>query len=271
MDKRLVELSTNLDYLIEFGAIEDLISGLESTSKRIGSRAKAPSAAATIAAKVRGKNIPSSVGTVGTHDIPTVDVPHPSKLEWGGETGDIQAGRVRSGVQGYLGQYNAPRSQANAAQSFAQKAAMARRGMSGQLVGGGQTGGALGGVSDWWNKQSTGRKLAIGAGGGLAAGYAGSTLLGRERNREFISWLDGIIEFADPRPRNTLGEFQQQGEGGPNPNAMATVYKQPGMLASLAKGGTLALAGGAVGQVGGEFGKQATAKVKALLKKARKK
>jgi hypothetical protein len=82
------------------------------------------------------------------------------------------------------------------------------------------------------------------------------------------------IEF-DSRPRNEMGQFQPE-SGGPDPNAMATVYKQPqqqsgGLGRTIAQAGTLAIAGGALGHVGGEIGKAGTSKVKELLKKLRRK
>ena len=44
----------------------------------------------------------------------------------------------------------------------------------------------------------------------------------------FSEWLDDLIKFgADPRPRNDLGMFTSQGEGGPDPNAMVRVYHMP--------------------------------------------
>jgi hypothetical protein len=36
-----------------------------------------------------------------------------------------------------------------------------------------------------------------------------------------------LIELADPRPRNNLGEFRPQAEGAPDPNAMYQTYRQP--------------------------------------------
>lgn len=59
--------------------------------------------------------------------------------------------------------------------------------------------------------------------------------------------LENLIEFqTDPRPRNNLGEFTGQEEGGPNPNSMYRTYviapNTPGM--SPNKGSSL---GGAVG------------------------
>jgi hypothetical protein len=243
--------------------------------------AAAPSATSNLTAKLskarRGARakMPPSVGTVGTHDVP-LEAPHPSSLVWGGQTGEIQSGRAKAGVQGYLGAYNTG-SQSAAAQSFAQKAAMAKRGMSGQQVGGGQAGG----ITDWWNKQSPTRKVAIGAGAGVAAGVAGSALLSsNRREQQYSSKLKQVkifesaeepIEFVDPRDRNNLGQFEPEGSGGPSPNNMAIVYKHPGLLGSVAKGGALAVTGGALGHLGGEAGKQLLDQVKKRSKKALRK
>lgn len=81
--------------------------------------------------------------------------------------------------------------------------------------------------------------------------------------------LDDMIQFADPRPRNPLGEFSPQGEGGPSPNAMATVYKTPQQQSggpSLIQGGGAALVGGALGAVGGNVGKTAWAASRKAIK-----
>lgn len=46
-----------------------------------------------------------------------------------------------------------------------------------------------------------------------------------KRLRKFrFSSRSGLIQFADPRPRNNLGQFQPAAEGGPDPNAMYRTY-----------------------------------------------
>lgn len=80
--------------------------------------------------------------------------------------------------------------------------------------------------------------------------------------------LDQVISFADPRPRNPQGEFSPQGEGGPDPNAMATVYKMPqqqGM--GIGRTAGAALAGGALGATGGNIAKAGWTGVAEAIKK----
>jgi hypothetical protein len=74
---------------------------------------------------------------------------------------------------------------------------------------------------------------------------------------EISDRLDRIINFADPRPRNPLGEFTGQEEG-PNPNDMAKVY-QTGNRTGIAEGAGATAAGAA-----------SLPLVAALLKRARK-
>lgn len=77
------------------------------------------------------------------------------------------------------------------------------------------------------------------------------------------SRLDGLIQFqGDTKARNpSTGEYSGQEEGGPDPNAMATVYKmpqaqpQPHPGKTLALAGGAALVGGALGNIGGNIGK----------------
>jgi len=80
------------------------------------------------------------------------------------------------------------------------------------------------------------------------------------------------IEFDD-RSRDPEGRFIPSGGGGPDANAMATVYKMPqpgGLGRTVAQGSALAIAGGALGHIGGEIGKGATSKAKDILKRFKK-
>jgi len=61
--------------------------------------------------------------------------------------------------------------------------------------------------------------------------------------------LDEILMGPDPRPRNPLGEFAPQGDGGPDPNSMAIVYKQPPQQEQQKPGGVLT--GSALSVLGG--------------------
>lgn len=95
-----------------------------------------------------------------------------------------------------------------------------------------------------------------------------------EAMKEMSTMLDDLIQFqTDPRPRNNLGEFSGQQEGGPDPNAMYQTYRvapnTPGMAPNksnsgkmLAEGGALALVGGAAGAAGGHGYKSLAAWVK---------
>lgn len=285
------ELSAKLDELIEFGAFpafEELMGRLSANAGKGIAKAKSGISVAGKGAAATATRRPKIqyVGSVGTHDVLPTDIPKPGNLAWGGETAAVQSGRRQSGVRSYLGSFNTGAgSQAQAAQSYAQRAGMAQRGIretsaAGSAAGGG-AGGGEGGVTDWWNRQSSGRKLAYGVGGGVAAGYAGASLLSsRDRDRQFSSKVKQVkifesaeepIEFIDPRDRNPLGQFEPEGQGGPNPNNMAMVYKQPGLIGSLAKGGALAVTGGALGQVGGDLAKKAGKKGKEILKRFKKK
>jgi len=99
---------------------------------------------------------------------------------------------------------------------------------------------------------------------------------------QFSIRLDDLVQFADPRPRNNLGEFSPQGEGGPDPNAMYKTYiiapQAPGMapnkgsgLAGTAAGAAgLTVLGGAGGALGGHLAKSGLDKIGEALKKARK-
>lgn len=85
------------------------------------------------------------------------------------------------------------------------------------------------------------------------------------------SRLDNLIHFDDIRARSPqTGEFEPEGESGPNPNAMASVYKQPppvqssGISAGKAAGA--ALAGGALGAIGSNVGKTSWAAGRKMLK-----
>jgi hypothetical protein len=106
--------------------------------------------------------------------------------------------------------------------------------------------------------------------GGAAGGILGAlTYRKKQQLQELSSMLDDLIEFQDPRPRNPLGEFSPQGEGGPNPNAMATVYKQPQEQPGVgtAKGAGLVLTGGALGGIGAAGGKDVYGHLKKLVSK----
>jgi hypothetical protein len=87
------------------------------------------------------------------------------------------------------------------------------------------------------------------------------TMVFRNQAHMLSAKLDELISFAaDPRPRNPLGEFSPQNSGGPDPNAMATVYKmpqlQPQQQGGLPGSAATLLAGGALGAVGASAGKQ---------------
>lgn len=82
--------------------------------------------------------------------------------------------------------------------------------------------------------------------------------LNKVRKLKF-SVIDQLINFADPRPRNPLGEFTSQ-QGGPDPNAMATTYKMPQAQPqqqglTMGKAAGAAIAGGALGSIGSNIGK----------------
>jgi len=70
-----------------------------------------------------------------------------------------------------------------------------------------------------------------------------------------------LIQFSDPRPRNTLGEFSGNQEEGPNPEAMAKTYRQ-----GLIKGTAEAVGAGAAGAAGAALYKKTTK----ALKRARR-
>jgi hypothetical protein len=89
----------------------------------------------------------------------------------------------------------------------------------------------------------------------------------RRDARGLSTKLDEVINFQDPRPRNPLGEFSPQGSGGPDPNAMATVYKMPQPKSpGIAEGAGAALVGGALGAVGGNVGKTGWAASRRAIK-----
>jgi hypothetical protein len=115
----------------------------------------------------------------------------------------------------------------------------------------------------WW-KRNSGALVAggVGAGAGLGAGLA---IRGGNNRQNYIAKLDRLIQFQDPRPRNKLGEFTGQSEGGPDPNAMVKTYRQPG-LAAVA--GTSALVG-ASGTAGGLAVKYGADQLKKRLRKVR--
>jgi hypothetical protein len=129
------------------------------------------------------------------------------------------------------------------------------------------------GAAGWKGKWG---KRALGAGIGLAgAGVLASQLRDEARRQEMSALLDRLITFADPRPRNPLGQFSPQ-EGGPDPNAMATTYKAPQAQGGLGvgKAAGAALAGGALGAIGSNIGKagyeSAVKAIKDLAKKRAK-
>lgn len=75
--------------------------------------------------------------------------------------------------------------------------------------------------------------------------------------------LDDLINFEDPRPRNKLGEFSGQEEGGPDPNAMYKTYQV------ARKGGTFlgaGVAGGVAGAAGGQLYRELIDKLKKIKK-----
>lgn len=112
-----------------------------------------------------------------------------------------------------------------------------------------------------------------GFGAGAATGVAAQSL--PPRQQELSERLDKLIEFADPRPRNPLGEFSPQDSGGPSPNAMATVYKMPQQEQGVGRTAATLLTGGALGAVGASAGKhgyeQAVKIVKSLAAKRKAK
>jgi hypothetical protein len=127
----------------------------------------------------------------------------------------------------------------------------------------------------WWSGLSTRKKWMYGAGAGVAAGGLGAAYLS-DSNQQMSAKIKDVKIFEsaeepiwfDNRPRNQEGQFTPE-EGGPDPNAMATVYKQPGIISSLAKGSTLALGGGALGEIGGKVGKGLLAQAKKRAKSIR--
>lgn len=135
----------------------------------------------------------------------------------------------------------------------------------------------------WWRRNVG--KFTIGAGLGLAgAGAASAWMNSSDRNQQYSSrlkgtinlsdWLDGIITFQDRNPIS--GQFTPAGSGGPDPNAMATVYKLPQMQQqgpqvpqqglTVGKAAAAALAGGALGQIGSQAGKAGYNKTAELIK-----
>jgi hypothetical protein len=65
----------------------------------------------------------------------------------------------------------------------------------------------------------------------------------------FSARLDQLLEFADPRPRNPLGEFTGSSEGVPDPNTMVKTYAQKATDAAV--GGAAGAVGGATAGAGG--------------------
>src|SRR5262245_57106845 len=101
----------------------------------------------------------------------------------------------------------------------------------------------------------------------------------RKARQQLSAMLDDLIQFqGDPRPRNNLGEFSPQGEGGPDPNAMYKTYiiapQAPGMApnksAGLAGAAGLTVLGGAGGALGGHLAKSGLDKIAEALKRAKK-
>lgn len=94
-----------------------------------------------------------------------------------------------------------------------------------------------------------------------------TVIVNTPRANQLSVLLDDVIAFQDPRPRNLQGEFAPQGSGGPDPNAMATVYKMPQPQGSgIAQGAGAALVGGALGAVGGNIGKTGWAASRRAIK-----
>jgi hypothetical protein len=89
-----------------------------------------------------------------------------------------------------------------------------------------------------------------------------------KKERGLSQRMDDLINFQDPRPRDLQGQFERQGEGGPDPNSMATVYKMPQQQSgvSVGKAAGAALAGGALGAIGGQAGKAAWNQTKKIVK-----
>lgn len=101
--------------------------------------------------------------------------------------------------------------------------------------------------------------------------------------KKLSSMLNDLIELqGDPRPRNNLGEFTDQSQGGPNPNSMYKTYtiapQTPGMSPNKSmispdtkKLATVALLGGAAGTLGSEAVKGTGYAIKSLAGKLRSK
>lgn len=78
--------------------------------------------------------------------------------------------------------------------------------------------------------------------------------------KTFAALGERVINLIDPRPRNGLGEFTDNQEGGPSPNQIGTVYKSgPRIGENLAGGAAAGLGAAASGQA-----------LKSLLAKIRK-
>jgi hypothetical protein len=94
------------------------------------------------------------------------------------------------------------------------------------------------------------------------------------------SLLDGLIQFADPRARNQLGQFEPISQGGPDPNAMYKTYGPAAAQRQQGGGGlgiggeiaaaTLAAPVVGAGLKGGELGMQSIIKKIKRAKAARK-
>jgi hypothetical protein len=103
---------------------------------------------------------------------------------------------------------------------------------------------------------------------------------GLKKFRFISAELDELIEFqTDPRPRNPLGEFSGNEEGGPDPNAMVKTYRiapaQSGIAPSKSGPGILGASGltvlgGAGGAIGGKLGIAAWDKIGKAIKKVKK-
>jgi len=89
-------------------------------------------------------------------------------------------------------------------------------------------------------KKVSGAASALGATAGIASYYGLYRLYKHlkkpKENQQALSardQLDTILFGTDPRPRNNLGMFSQDGEQGPNPNAVHEVYKRPAPQAPM--------------------------------------
>lgn len=245
-------LSAKLDDLIEFSAVSELLEKLGKSGSEAPTGLKGYLGSINPPAKAAGV-------TQGIASGPSAAQTGLDKVAaargWG--TRGVATPVGGSTTASYLGKFNAPvaGSSANAAQKVAQAA--------------GQNVAATGG-----KPASVGRRAITSGLGVVTGGAVGGAVLtpdwALKQKQELSAWLDDIIEFADPRPRNPLGEFTNQ-EGGPDANAMATVYKMPQAHPQhegpgIPKLAGAALIGGALGQVGGNIGKEGWAGMAKLVK-----